>query len=166
MIRGGRLVAAGGVGDPGDGAGPPDERTLFRIASMTKSFTAAAVLRLRDAGRLALDDPAAAHVPAAARLRLPTADSPPVTVRHLLTMSSGLATDDPWADRHLNAPRAHMIGWLENGAAFAAAPGTVFEYSNLGYGLLGLVVESAAGMRLQDYVSRHFLGPLGMADTV
>jgi CubicO group peptidase (beta-lactamase class C family) len=81
-------------------------------------------------------------------------------------MSSGLATDDPWADRHLNAPRAHMIGWLEDGAAFAAAPGTRFEYSNLGYGLLGLVVESAAGMRLQDYVSRHFLGPLGMADTV
>jgi len=166
VVDGGRLVAAGGVGDAGDGAGAPDDRTLFRIASMTKSFTAAAVLRLRDAGRLALDDPASAHVPAAAKLRLPTADSPPVTVRHLLTMSSGLATDDPWADRHLNAPRAQMIGWLEDGAAFAAAPGTVFEYSNLGYGLLGLVVESAAGMRLQDYVSRHFLGPLGMADTV
>ena len=166
VIDAGRLVAAGGVGDPGDGAGPPDERTLFRIASMTKSFTAAAVLRLRDAGRLALDDAAAAHVPAAARLRLPTADSPPVTVRHLLTMSSGLATDDPWADRHLDAAPSELLGWLEDGAAFAAAPGTAFEYSNLGYGLLGQVVEAAAGMRLQDYVSRHLLEPLGMPDTV
>src|SRR5207253_2171066 len=127
------LVTAGGVGDPGDGAGPPDARTLFRIASMTKSFTAAAVLRLRDAGQLHLDDRAAAHVPAAARLRLPTSDSPPITVRHLLTMSSGLATDDPWADRHLDAAPTELRGWLQDGAAFGAAPGTVFEYSNLGY---------------------------------
>ena len=50
--------------------------------------------------------------------------------------------------------------------SFAAAPGTVFEYSNLGYGILGQVVEAAAGRRLQDYVSRHFLTPLGMADTI
>ena len=59
-----------------------------------------------------------------------------------------------------------LLGWLAEGAAFAAAPGTVFEYSNLGYGVLGQVVEAVAGMRLQEYVSRSFLGPLGMSDTV
>ncbi len=57
-------------------------------------------------------------------------------------------------------------GWLAEGAAFAAAPGTVFEYSNLGYGVLGQVVEAVAGIRLQEYVSRQLLGPLGMGDTV
>ena len=166
VIAEGRLAVAGGVGEVGDGAGLPDERTLFRIASMTKSFTAAAVLRLRDAGRLRLDDPVAAHVPEAAGLRPPTTDSPAITVRHLLTMSSGLATDDPWADRHLDVAPGELRAWLVEGPVFAAAPGTVFEYSNLGYGVLGQVVEAVAGMRLQDYVTRHFLDPLGMADTV
>ena len=161
----GGLLVAGGVGDAGDGV-LPDERTLFRIASMTKSFTAAAVLRLRDVGRLRLDDAVAGHVPEAAGLRPPTSDSPALTVRHLLTMSSGLATDDPWADRHLDVAPTELRAWLAEGAEFAAAPGTVFEYSNLGYGVLGQVVEAVAGMRLQDYVSRHFLEPLGMMDTV
>jgi CubicO group peptidase (beta-lactamase class C family) len=166
VIGPGGLAAAGGIGDPGDGAGPPDERTLFRIASMTKSFTAAAVLHLRDAGRLALDDAVVTHVPAAAGLAPPTSDSPAITVRHLLSMASGLTTDDPWADRHLDVARPDLLGWLTEGACFAAAPGTVFEYSNLGYGILGQVVEAVAGARLQEYVSATFLTPLGMTDTV
>ena len=166
VVGDGRLLVAGGIGDPGDGAGAPDDRTLFRIASMTKSFTAAAVLRLRDEGRLHLDDPAAKHVPAAIGLRPSTSDAPAITLRHLLSMSAGLATDDSWADRHLDVAPPDLLRWLHDGASFAAAPGTVFEYSNLGYGILGQVVEAAAGMRLQDYVSRHFLTPLGMADTI
>ena len=116
---------------------------------MTKSFTAAAVLRLRDEGRLHLDDPAAKHVPAATGLRPSTSDSPAITLRHLLSMSAGLATDDPWADRHLDVAPPDLLRWLHDGASFAAAPGTVFEYSNLGYGILGQVVEAAAGMRLR-----------------
>jgi CubicO group peptidase (beta-lactamase class C family) len=166
VVAGGALVAAGGAGDPGDGGGVPDARTLFRIASMTKSFTAAAVLHLRDAGRLALDDAVVRHVPAAAGLRGPTRDSPAITVRHLLTMSAGMATDDAWADRHLDVARDDLLRRLRGGASFAAPPGTVHEYSNLGYGVLGQVVESAAGVPLQAYVSRHLLAPLGMADTV
>lgn len=166
VVGQGRLLAAGGIGDPGDGGGPPDEGTLFRIASMTKSFTAAAVLHLRDAGRLGLDDAVAAHVPAARGLRPPAADSPAITLRHLLTMSSGLATDDAWADRHLDVTGGDLLAWVAGGVSFAAVPGTAFEYSNLGYGLLGQVVESVAGVRLQDYVSERLLGPLGMADTV
>ena len=66
---------------------------------MTKSFTAATILLLRDEGRLRLDDPVAAHVPALEGWAAPTADAGPITIRHLLTMSAGLPTDDPWGDR-------------------------------------------------------------------
>jgi len=166
VVGRGRLLAVDGLGDPGDGRGRPDERTRYRIASMSKSFTAAAVLHARDAGRLALDDPLTRWVPAAAGLTPPTADSPALTVRHLLTMSGGLATDDAWADRHLDVAQDELLGWLSAGATFAGAPGTTFEYSNLGYGILGQVIEAATGQRLQDYVTQHLLQPLGMADTV
>ena len=92
VVIDGRLVHSGGRGTLRVGAdAPPDADSVFRIASMTKSFTAAAVLLLRDEGRLRLDDPVAAWVPDLdGRLR-PTADSRPVTIEDLLTMSAGLA---------------------------------------------------------------------------
>ena len=76
---------------------------------MTKSFTAATVLSLRDEGRPRLDDPIAEHVPELAGLRRPTADAPAITVRHLLTMSAGLATDDPWGDRQQGLDLARVL---------------------------------------------------------
>src|SRR5688572_25070606 len=94
VVIDGELVAFSGFG-----AGPD---SLLRIASMTKCFTAAAVLILRDEGKLDLDTPIARYAPEFASLAGPTADSPPITLRHLLSMSGGLATDDPWADRHLD----------------------------------------------------------------
>ena len=95
VIRDGELVHSGGVGTIREGEDArPDADSVYRIASMTKSFTAAAILLLRDEGRLRLDDPVAEHVPALAAWRSPTSDSGPVTVRDLLTMSSGLPTDD------------------------------------------------------------------------
>jgi CubicO group peptidase (beta-lactamase class C family) len=81
VVRDGVLVHAGGVGESQAGTGtPPDQDTVFRIASMTKSFTAATVLLLRDEGMLALDDLAEEYVP---ELR----DGPRVSIRHLLTMT-------------------------------------------------------------------------------
>ena len=77
--------------------------TVFRIASMTKSFTAATVLALRDRGELRLDD----EIEVLADQRS-TADSPPVTIRHVLSMASGLPSDDPWADRHLDMDPAEL----------------------------------------------------------
>ena len=100
VVRDGALSHAGGAGTIRDGEDRrPDADSVYRIASMTKSFTATAVLLLRDEGRLGLDDPVGAHVPALAGWAPPTADSPAITIRHLLTMSAGLATDDPWGDR-------------------------------------------------------------------
>jgi CubicO group peptidase (beta-lactamase class C family) len=81
VVVGGELIHTRGIGTLRVGeAAPPDADSVFRIASMTKSFTAATVVALRDEGRLALDDPIAHHVPELAALRGPTDDSPPVTV--------------------------------------------------------------------------------------
>ncbi len=156
---------AWGVVDHGELVASANELSVYRIASMTKSFTCAAVLTLRDEGRIALDDPIARHAPELARVAGPTTDSPAITVRHLMTMSSGLATDDAWADRHLDVTDEELDRWLGPGAAFAAAPGTMFEYSNLGFGLLGRVVQHATGASVQQLVTERLVVPLGLRDT-
>ena len=138
---------------------------VYRIASMTKSFTAATVLILRDAGRLNLDDPIERHAPELAGLRSPQPGAPLVTVRHLLTMGSGLATDDAWADRHLDLTDHELDAIVDAGPTFAWMPGTVFEYSNLGYGVLGRVVANITGSTLQQQVVEHLLEPLGLTRT-
>ena len=119
IVSHGNLVATGGVGELGEGLGAPDEHSLFRIASMTKSFTAAAVLHARDAGRLRLDDLVEKYVPEVAEWTMPTADSPLVTIRQLLTMSAGLATDDPWADRHMDISQPDFRALIAQGMTFA-----------------------------------------------
>src|SRR5699024_8413670 len=80
-------------------SGPTDRRDVTRTASMTKSFTAATILALRDENRLRLDDPISAHVPEAAGAFELAADEREPTLRQLLTMSAGLVTDNPWGDR-------------------------------------------------------------------
>ena len=155
----GSLALSGHSGCRDDGAAPTTG-TVFRIASMTKSFTAATVLRLRDDGVLALDD-AVAEL-AAAR---PTADSPPITLRHLLSMQSGITTDDPWADRHLDIAADDLDAVLAEGPSFAVVPGTRFNYSNLGYGVIGRVIERLTGERPQDLIDRLLIRPLDLQRT-
>ncbi len=138
--------------------------TVYRIASMTKSFTAAAVLALRDEGVLGLDDPVARHAPELGAVAGPPG-SPPITVRHLLSMTSGLATDDAWADCHLDISPAEIDRVYSGGGAFAHLVGTTYEYSNLGFAMLGRVVERASGVRVQEHVSERFLKPLGLERT-
>ncbi len=166
VVRDGALEMTGGLGlcDTRSGA-VPDERTSFRIASMTKSFTAAAVLLLRDEGSLRLDDPVVGYVPELSPLAYPSTDSPPLTVRSLLTMSSGLVEDDPWADRLLDLDHGAFGALLAEGVGFDHCPGTAYEYSNLGYALLGRVVAEVAGRPLRDVVSARLLLPLGMTST-
>jgi CubicO group peptidase (beta-lactamase class C family) len=165
VVAGGEVVAGGALGSDREGGAAATTATAFRIASMTKSFTAAAVLVLRDEGRIRLDDHAADLAPELAAIALPTADAPALTVRHLLTMSAGLATDDPWADRHLDASPADMDALLAAGAAFAVHPGTAFQYSNLGYAMLGRIVERVTAGPLARFVTERLLHPLGMAAT-
>lgn len=139
--------------------------TRFRIASMTKSFAALAILKLRDQGKLRLDDPVSMYLPEVASVRLLTTDSPPLSLRMLMTMTTGLPEDNPWGDRQMALSNDAISKLVSGGLSMSNAPGQEFEYSNLGYMLLGKVVSKVAGMRFQDYITREIFLPLGMRDT-
>jgi CubicO group peptidase (beta-lactamase class C family) len=147
-----------------DAGSPPDADTVFRIASMTKSVTASAMLLLRDRGALRLDDRLDEHLPWASSLRS-AVDGHPIELRDLLTMTAGFPTDDPWGDRQEDLPLAEFDALVAGGLSFAAVPRTAWEYSNLGYALLGRVISAATGRDYREYVRTELLGPLGMTST-
>lgn len=142
---------------------PVTPDSVFRIASMSKSFTAMAVLKLRDDGKLSLDDPVSRYVPALADLPYPSKDSPVITIRHLLTHSEGFPEDNPWGDRQLAQSDETIREWMRAGIPFSNAPGVAFEYSNYGFAILGQVVAKASGRPYTQYVRDEILRPLGMS---
>lgn len=144
---------------------PVTSDTRFRIASMTKSFTAAAILQLRDAGKLSLDDPVAKYIPELAKLKYPTKDSPVLTIRHLLTHSEGFPEDNPWGDRQMAQANAEMDRWMRSGIPFSNAPGVAYEYSNYGFAILGRIVARVSGQPYDAYVTSKLLKPLGMTSS-
>lgn len=140
--------------------------SVFRIASMTKSFVAMAILKLRDDKKLRLDQRVAKFIPEFKKLKYPTADSPALTIRHLLTMSAGFAEDNPWGDRQMAIAEDEFTTLLRAGIPFANAPGVTFEYSNYAYAILGRIITRVSGMAFQKYITKHILKPLGMNATV
>ncbi len=144
---------------------PADSKSRFRIASMTKSFTAMAILRLRDEGKLQLSDAAAKYIHELRLLKYPTNDSSPITIFNLLTMSAGFPEDNPWGDRQLSNTDQDLMDLVKNGISFSTNPGSEFEYSNLGYALLGRIVSKVSGQHYQDYITQKILRPLGMNDS-
>jgi CubicO group peptidase (beta-lactamase class C family) len=167
VVAAGRLVHSGGLGErrAGDGGPAPDAATVFRIASMTKSFTATMVLALRDDGALGLDDLAEQYVPELQGWPPVTPDAQRVRIRHLLTMTAGFPTDDPWGDREQGTPLPEFAGFLAQGVSFNWAPGTRFEYSNLGYAILGRVISAVTGQPYPDVMRARILDPLGLAQS-
>jgi CubicO group peptidase (beta-lactamase class C family) len=166
IVIDGELAYGKGLGRRDVDAGAPaDLDTAFRIASMTKSFTALAILKLRDEGRLSLEDPVAKHVKELAALAYPTRDSAPLTIRELLSHGGGFPEDNPWGDRQLAIRDDVFARWLAAGIPFSTPPGTAFEYSNYGFAILGQVVARASGLRYRDYVEQQLLRPLGMTST-
>ena len=157
-------VAAHGLRDVPT-VGRVDTSSVFRIASMTKSFTALAILQLRDAGRLSLDDPAEQYVPQLKGLRYPTSDAPRITVRHLLTHSAGFPEDNPWGDQQLAASDEDLSRMIREGIPFSNTPGIAYEYSNFGFAILGRIVVNVSGMPYARYVRDRVLRPLGMSST-
>ena len=166
VLLDGELIHTRGIGTARVGRDTsPGPDTVFRIASMTKSFTAATVLHLRDEGLLRLDDPVAEHVPELAEPRSQGRDMPPLSIRHLLTMTAGFPSDDAWGDRQQDLDLDSFARLLRGGQSFAWMPGTQFEYSNLGYGILGRVITNVAGREYRDVVRSRLLQPMNMTST-
>jgi CubicO group peptidase (beta-lactamase class C family) len=145
---------------------PAESGTLYRIASVTKTVTAAAIVHLRDEGRLRLDQPLVELLPEFGAATNPFGRLEDVTLRHMLLHVSGLPSEDPWDDPRAWTPLLprETLGRLGR-VRLALPPGTRHKYSNLAYSLLGLVVERVAGDSYEGYLRSAFFGPLGMADT-
>ena len=136
--------------------------TVFRIASMTKSFTALAILKLRDEGKLSLDDQVSKWIPEFAKMQLPTRDTAPLRIRNLMSHNAGFPEDNPWGDQQLAATDADVTKWLQAGIPFSTAPGTRYEYSNYAFGILGRIVAKASGMPYEKYAKTQILDKIGM----
>lgn len=158
------IASANGVLDI-DSKNPSTTSSAFRIASMTKSFTAMAIVKLRDEGKLALNDPVSKYIPEMANLEYLTKDSPIIDIENLLTMTAGFPEDNPWGDRQLDESDDMLIGMINDGVSFSNAPSFEYEYSNTGYALLGNIVSKVSGQPYQEYIKKNILQPLGMNNT-
>ncbi len=144
---------------------PVTTQSEFRIASMTKSFTAMAILKLRDEGKLKLDDPAEKYVPEMKNIHYLTTDAPKVTIRNLLTHTAGYPEDNPWGDRQLADSDDELLALYRKGVSFSTNPGTGYEYSNLGFATLGYIIKKVSGKTYEQYITENILQPLGMMHT-
>ncbi|HEY8285417.1 MAG TPA: serine hydrolase domain-containing protein [Chloroflexota bacterium] len=137
---------------------------IFRVASHSKTFTATAIMQLVERGALRLDDRIADSVP---WLREKD-DLASVTIRQLLNHSAGIVRDgidaDHWLLDHPFPDHDALRRLVEDGGR-VLNPNEGFKYSNIGYGLLGMVIEAASGLSYHEYVKRHIIQPLGLADT-
>jgi CubicO group peptidase (beta-lactamase class C family) len=160
VVKDGRLVAVGaeGVQDL-EARRPVTAATAFRIASMSKAFTAYGILALEAQGKLALSDPASKHVPEIS----PWASG--ITVGDLLHHTAGFVTDDPWGDRQQVRTPAEFTAMLKAGVPFQSAPGSAYEYSNFGYATLGRILTNVSGRPYQRFIGETVFRPLGMAAT-
>ena len=140
-------------------------RSDYHIASMTKSITALAILKLRDENKLSLDDPISKYIPEAKNLKLLTKDAPEITIRHLLTHAAGFPEDNPWGDRQLGRSDEWLQNLYKEGISFSTATGTGYEYSNLGFATLGLIIKNVSGTSYQEYITENILRPLDMLNT-
>jgi CubicO group peptidase (beta-lactamase class C family) len=141
--------------------------SVYGICSMSKMFTAVAVMQLRDAGRLDLDDPVSTHLPWFAPEGETAAE--PITLRDLLRHSSGLPCEvdhEVWeSERQLYPSREELVARAQDLKLIYPA-NSRFNYSNLGYSLLGEIIATVSGLDYEEYVRRNILDPLEMDDTV
>jgi len=158
-----RLSAALGCADEPAGA-PLTERHLFRIASHSKTFTAVLALRLVEQGRLRLDDPVAAHVPGLTGSAMAN-----TTLRELLSHGGGVIRDsedgDFWQLARPYPDRDELVRIAAEPSAAVLPRHERFKYSNIAYGVLGLVIEEVTGATYADTVRTEILQPLGLSDT-
>jgi D-alanyl-D-alanine carboxypeptidase len=159
IVRDGKIVFAKAYGDQGPGiARGPSADAKYPIASISKQFTAAALLLLEDEGKLSLDDKVAKFFP-------DVSGADRISIRQLLSHTAGL--QDYWPQDYSFAamekpttPQGIVDRWGKKPLDFE--PGTAWQYSNTGYVVAGMIVEKASGMSLLDYLNAHVFKPLGM----
>lgn len=166
IVADGQLVHVGAFGVKDlESRRPVTADTLFRIASMTKAFTALTVLKLRDNGQVRLDALAEEYVPEMRGWKYPTADSPRIRVRDLLNHTAGFVTDDPWGDRQTPLPESEFTQLLRAGVPFTRPPEIAYEYSNLGFALLGRTITNVSKRPYAETITDTLLRPLGMTSS-
>ncbi|MEP7125279.1 MAG: serine hydrolase domain-containing protein [Byssovorax sp.] len=165
VVVGDRLAFAAGFGARTDAGGDVGADTVFRIGSITKVFTGMALLALRDDGRIGLDDPVTRYVPELGDAVYPTLDSPVITLRNLVTHTSGLPRVGTLKYSDAHGVTEQELGEAARRAVLDFAPGTDARYSNLAMALGGLVVARASGEPTRDFITRRILAPLGMRQT-
>jgi CubicO group peptidase (beta-lactamase class C family) len=166
IVQGDEIVYQRGYGRARPGGEAPTPQTPFFIGSLTKSFTALAVLQLVEAGKIELDAPVQRYLPWF-RIADPHA-SAEITVRHLLNQTSGLSASSgeiPLANFDGSPGAAECQARALSTLALTRPVGLAFEYSNANYNLLGLIIESATGQSYADYVHEYIFTPLGMSHT-
>lgn len=161
LARGGKPVFVRSYGMANYELGVPNgPDTVFRLASVTKQFTALAVMQLQEKGKLKVDDPICRHL-----TDCPSAWKP-ITIRQLLNHTSGIPNFsslpewDEMLSRRDYTP-AELVGLFRD-LPLEFTPGEKYDYSNSGYHLLGLIIERTSGISWADYVTQHILVPLGM----
>jgi CubicO group peptidase (beta-lactamase class C family) len=163
IVEGGEIVHARGFGRAHPGGEAPAPQTPFPIGSLTKSFTALAVMQLAEAGDLDLEAPVQRYLPWF-RVAEPQA-SAQITVRHLLNQTSGLSTRSGWiplADVYDQPDAIERQVRALSTVDLAHPVGSAFEYSDSNYNVLGLIVEAVSGETYADYVQAHIFDPLEM----
>lgn len=163
MIKDGKPLIAKGYGTADAAAGTTNSAdTIFRIGSITKQFTAAAILLLHEDGKLNVQDPFCSYM-----VSCPEAWKP-VTIRQLATMSSGIPSFTGLPEfgelRKKDMRPAESIA-LVSGLPLKAKPGEVFEYSNTNYIILGMIIEKVSGKSYEQFLQERIIGPLKLENT-
>jgi len=164
LARNGEVILAKGYGLANiefDAANTP--ATKFRLGSITKQFTAAAILQLQEKGKLSVGDPISKYIP----------DSPAawssITIHHLLTHTSGIPsyTNQPGYPTRMRELAGTPLEFIKRfrDLPLEFKPGEKFRYDNSGYFLLGVIIERASGMKYEEYLQKYVFQPLGMTDT-
>ncbi len=168
VVHGDELAWTAGAGFADAGAQVTcDPGTLYRIASITKTFTGTAVMQLRDAGRLDLDDPAVKYLPELRGAVSPFAAIEAVTIRRMLSHESGLANEPPGTDWSVPVYQGDPQRTLARPGdiVLMLPPNVQHKYSDLAYQLLGEIVTRVSGIPYPRYVRDLILDPLGMSAT-
>lgn len=147
---------------------PATERTVYRIGSITKQFTALMFVQLWNQGKVRLSDPVEKYLPEVNKIQGRYKDSPPITLVQLATHTAGLSAEPDGVETFTSGPvknwEARMLAAIPR-TKFIAEPGSRFSYSNIGYAILGAALARAAKESYIDYIQTHIFRPLGMNDT-